>query len=380
MARALARFFSAPLGAGADTGADGATQTLANMFANATEASAAWDTAGGASSNVLLQPSRAKLAVTTSNEDSQAGSLAALPLIVLDPGESIISAKSVTIDAVKAAFSEPSEGGSKAWEHALAEARTLHPGCSAAAVAAYVSVHQWPSGIREYLQMKKGAFWVKEFPGALGGDILGFFPGRTPTEAPIGTARSMHVLRAHVKTGTQVTLAQGRGCSASNEATNATLKNICRKNSVLSSTTAAIEANNETVALAVKGCLVAAAMGPRQHHQPVSGHFRTWASNFDRACQLFDVQVACALTTTHALSRAKRRQMTGRGLCVLDAGDLQHSWGAVGILGAQHGILPFAAPPAMDEPAGAAAGDEHDGVWHSQVEELSSLFDTPEDS
>ena len=119
VARALARFFSAPLGAGQVNEADSAAQNLSSIFSNAAGSASAWDATGRASSNVLLQPSSSNLAVAISNEDSQAGSLAFLPLILLDSKENLISEQSVTIAAVTAAFSEPSEGGCKAWKHAL---------------------------------------------------------------------------------------------------------------------------------------------------------------------------------------------------------------------------------------------------------------------
>ena len=221
---------------------------------------------------------------------------------------------------------------------------------------------------------QKGAFWLKEYPDALGGDILGFFPGCSDVKASAGTGftRPVHVLRTQVKTGTQTTLAQGRGCRASNDAASVSLQNFSRAETVRSSTQAALEAQNKAVALAITGCLGASLLKPRPRHLTVAEHFPTWASNFDRACQLFETQVAFALATTHALSGTKRRQLTSRGVTVLGADDLQNSWGAVGVVGAQHGILPFAAPP-MEEPAGAA-----DTEAGAEREALDRLFDTPE--
>jgi len=202
---------------------------------------------------------------------------------------------------------------------------------------------------------------------AAGGDLLGFFPGPIPSTA--GCARAVHVLRVQVKLGTQNTLEQGRGCKASNAAADACLKKFSRKKDVKASTLEAITTQCAASARALTGSLAAAALDPRPAGVPLAKHFPKWASRFDEVRTLFDVTVTFVLATTHALSATKRAQLESRGVCVVEAEDLQHSWGALGVLGAQHGVLPFAAVPAADTAAAAANGNITG--WEAQLNALT---------
>mgnify|MGYP005991195055 CR=1 FL=1 len=376
MARALARFVTPRRGDSSGAAVTpSSTESVAALFSDAD--SSVWSSLSESSTSpsVLLHCSAAR-GVIVSNDDSEVGSMLTLPLVILCSNGRLVSEKSVDIETVTAVFSQPCAGGQKAWEHAQSEADGLQQAATTAkgssfvpAIAAYLSVHRRPPGLQDYLKLERGPFWVKGFPDAAGGDLLGFFPGPNPSTA--GCARAVHVLRVQVKMGTQNTLEQGRGCTASNAAADACLKKFSRKKDVKASTREAITTQCGASARALAGSLAAAALGPRPAGVPLAKHFPKWASRFDQLRTLFNVTVTFVLATTHALSATKRAQLESRGVCVVEAEDLRHSWGALGVLGAQHGVLPFAAGPAAD--TAAAAVDGNITEWEARLSAFTDL-------
>ncbi len=374
MARALARYVTpdqSDLSGAAHAVPASPTESLRGLFSEA--GSSILASLSETSTSVLLHSPGAQ-GVAVSNDDLEVGSMLILPLVVLDSDDNLVSEKSVDINLVTEVFSKPDAAGHGAWEHARFEAEGLQQAVargkapsSVHAVAAYLSVHRHPPGIQDFLKMERGPFWVKEFPDAVGGDLLGFFPGPIPRTA--GCARTVHVLRVQVKMGTQNTLARGRGCDASNVAADMCLKTFSRKESVKAATLEAINTQRRASTRALTGALAAAALGSRPEGVPLASHFPVWASRFDDVCKLFDVTVTFALATTYSLSAVKRAQLVSRGVRVIEASDLQHSWGAVGVLGAQHGVLPFAAVPAADTAALAADGSIK--AWQAQLMALT---------
>ncbi|CAE7698441.1 unnamed protein product [Symbiodinium sp. KB8] len=288
-----------------------------------------------------------KQAVKASNSDTEGGQLAGVRMTVVTgrtaglPAQAAAPAESVGPPHAAAGAGGAGGGGQAAGAEADWSAR---------ARAAYEALEQVDESFKEYLALRKGAFWMKELPDVYGGDVI-----RVSFEEKDGVT-TVWIMRVQVKRANQKTLKYGDVNDAGAAAVRKAVEGLMGVKPYGRAKREDIRRKHKPAVRAV-GDLIAAAKAMYNKRKLSPHQMPAWDRLFQAYVGGEDFHVedgGAMIALTHTVPDGMREHVEGQlGIRIVDGTNLRGHWGPLGPASKGEGLYLESAGAKPEEAAGS---------------------------